>query len=102
MLAINLSTPNTILQTIKENFKQKRLQQNLTQEGLATRSGVSLGSIKRFETTGQISLEFLLNLALVLDCLDDFKDLAKENPKEYKTIDDLLKTKITKKRGVIK
>ncbi|MDX9814288.1 MAG: helix-turn-helix transcriptional regulator [Sulfurimonas sp.] len=102
MLAISLSTPNTILQTIKENFKQKRLQQNLTQEGLATRSGVSLGSIKRFETTGKISLEFLLNLALVLNCLDDFKDLAKQEQKEYKTIDDLLKTKPTKKRGAIK
>ena len=78
MLAININTPNSIKQRLKENFKEKRLFLNLTQEGLANRSGVSLGSLKRFETTGQISLESLLKIAFILDCLDDFLNIVKD------------------------
>ena len=63
MLAINISTPVSILDQLKLNYKQKRLQYDLTQVGLANRSGVSLGSIKRFEATGQISLESLLKIS---------------------------------------
>ena len=55
MLAINISTPKSIMQNLKDKFKQKRLSLNLTQEGLSNKSGVSLGSIKRFETSGEIS-----------------------------------------------
>ncbi len=102
MLTINISTPASMIETIKDNFKQKRLSLNLTQEGLSNKSGVSLGSIKRFERIGQISLESLLKLAFVLDCLDDFKNIANKNDEEYETMEDLLKSKSTKKRGVIK
>lgn len=102
MLTINIKTPASMIETIKDNFKQKRLSLNLTQEGLSNKSGVSLGSIKRFERIGQISLESLLKLAFVLDCLDDFKNIANKNDEEYETMEDLLKSKSTKKRGVIK
>ena len=67
MLAINIQTPSSMIETIKDSFKQKRLSFNLTQEGLSNKSGVSLGSIKRFETTGQISLESLLKIAFIPD-----------------------------------
>lgn len=102
MLAINIRTPNQIMFQLKENFKAKRLSLNLTQEGLANKSGVSLGSLKRFETTGQISFESLLALANVLDCLDDFLDIASQKPKEFNSMEQLLKTKSPKKRGSIK
>ena len=102
MLAINIQTPSSMLETIKDNFKQQRLSLNLTQEGLSNKSGVSLGSIKRFETTGQISLESLLKIAFILDCLDDFKNIAIVKSEKYETMDDLLKVKPIKKRGTIK
>ena len=102
MLSINIQTPNTIMQNLKDNFKQKRLSLNLTQEGLSNKSGVSLGSIKRFETIGQISLESLLKLAFILDCLNDFQNIAVVKNEKYETMDDLLKSKLTKKRGAIK
>ena len=102
MLAINISTPNSIMQNLKDKFKQKRLSLNLTQEGLANKSGVSLGSIKRFESSGEISFESLLKVALVLNCLDDFKNIANKKDKEYSSMDDLLKSKPIKKRGVLK
>ncbi|KLE06231.1 helix-turn-helix domain-containing protein [Aliarcobacter butzleri] len=102
MLAINISTPKSIMQDLKDKFKQKRLSLNLTQEGLYNKSGVSLGSIKRFESSGEISLESLLKVALVLNCLDDFKNIANEKDEQYESMDDLLKIKPIKKRGTIK
>lgn len=100
MLAIN--TPNSIMQHLRDNFKEKRLLLNLTQEGLANRSGVSLGSLKRFELTGQISLESLLKIAFILDSLDDFLDIAKVKDDEFKSMEELLKPKKERKRGVLK
>ncbi|MDY3201232.1 MAG: helix-turn-helix transcriptional regulator [Arcobacter sp.] len=102
MLAINISTPKSIMQDLKDKFKQKRLSLNLTQEGLSNKSGVSLGSIKRFETSGEISFESLLKIALVLNCLDDFKNIANKKDEQYDSMDDLLKIKPIKKRGAIK
>ncbi len=105
MLNINISTPSTMMQILKEKFKERRLALDLTQEGLSTKSGVSLGSLKRFESSGQISLESLLKLALVLECLDDFNTIADKKVTQVNSIDELIKitsTVKTKKRGKIK
>ena len=73
--------PVDILKATAENHRQLRKQAKLSQAELAMRSGVSLGSIKRFEQTGKISFEALLKLAHVLDRLADFDHLfvAKED-----------------------
>jgi transcriptional regulator with XRE-family HTH domain len=65
-----------------------RKQAGYTQSELARRSGVSLGSLKRFETTGQISLESLFLLIDVLGRLDDFDMILKpiENLKEIERL----------------
>ncbi|OHD98907.1 MAG: transcriptional regulator [Sulfurimonas sp. RIFCSPHIGHO2_12_FULL_36_9] len=102
MLSINLLTPHSIMEVLKSRFRQKRLNFDLTQEGLANKSGVSLGSIKRFESSGQISLDSLLKIAFVLECLDDFTNIANEKETSFSSIDELLKEKILKKRGTIK
>jgi transcriptional regulator with XRE-family HTH domain len=52
--------------------QQLRKKNGISQFELSKRSGVSFGSIKRFETTGQISLESLLKLAYFFNRLDDF------------------------------
>lgn len=71
-----------------EKEKAKRKYKKLTQQQLAERSGVSLGSLKRFEQTGEISLTSLLKLAFVLDSLKDFEKLF---PKlEYKSIQEII------------
>lgn len=103
MLNINISTPASVMEELKINFKQKRLSLDLTQEGLSKKSSVSLGSLKRFEKTGFISLESLLKLALVLECLDDFKNIALTPKEQINSLEDLktLKKPI-KKRGSIK
>lgn len=104
MLPININTPESIMQTLKDNFKNRRLSLNLTQEGLANKSGVSLGSLKRFESSGQISLESLLKLAVILECLDDFLHIAQEKKQTINSIDELLEQNqsVKKQRGRIK
>jgi transcriptional regulator with XRE-family HTH domain len=70
--AIN-KKPYDFLQEIALRHKALRKQAGFSQSELAKRSGVSLGSIKRFEREGQISLESLLKLTDVLNRLNDFE-----------------------------
>jgi transcriptional regulator with XRE-family HTH domain len=70
-----LKTPVEIMEDLALRIKSKRLELNLTQEGISSRSGVSLGSLKRFESTGQISLESLLKIAHAVNSLSEFETL---------------------------
>ncbi|MEA2017543.1 MAG: helix-turn-helix transcriptional regulator [Campylobacterota bacterium] len=103
MITINITTPDSIIEQLKIKLKQMRLSMNLTQDGLAKRSGVSLGSLKRFESSGNISLKSLLKLSLVLECLDDFQNIANPKKEVINSLDDILNTKVksTKKRGTV-
>jgi transcriptional regulator with XRE-family HTH domain len=104
MLNINISTPVSTMKQLKTKFKNRRLFLNLTQSGLSKRSGVSLGSLKRFESSGHISLESLLKLSLVLECLDDFGNIAEHKEKPIGSLDEIMQAKVksVKKRGSIK
>ena len=95
-----MKSQQEVLQDIVLRAKHKRLEQNLTQQGLSVRSGVSLGSIKRFERFGQISLKSLVDIALALGCLGDFEELFATN----QTPQSLFENKKGKqrKRGTIK
>ena len=80
--------PTDFLEDIALRHRILRKQAGFSQSELAKRSGVSLGSLKRFEATGQISLESLLKLAELLNRLDDFESLLKpiENLKEIEKL----------------
>lgn len=73
---------------IAKRMQKKRKANKLTQEQLAQRSGVSLGSIKRFERSGEISLSSLVKIAFILDCEDDFDGLFAK--KEYRSIQEVI------------
>ncbi len=70
-----LKLPSDILRSTAQNVAALRKDQRLTQQELAKKSGVSYGSVKRFETTGKISFESLLKIAEALQRLSDFEDL---------------------------
>lgn len=76
MLSLSLATTTDVRHGIVSRFKARRLAMNVPQQELAKRAGVSWSSLKRFEREGLISLDSLLNLAMVLGCLDDFDKLA--------------------------
>ncbi len=84
--------PFDVLVELASKHKILRKQKNYTQSELAQRSGVSLGSVKRFELTGQISLESLLKLSDVLNCLNDF-DLILKSTENLKHIEKLFSDK---------
>jgi len=88
--------PVSIAKKLALRLRKRRLFLNMSQKSLSEKSGVSLGSIKRFENSGEISLKHLLKLALVIDALDEFHNLFPE--KEYKSIDDILKSRKQKER----
>ena len=79
-MVVYINTAQEVQTGIAGRFKARRLAMNLTQSELAARSGVTFSSLKRFEREGLIALDSLLNLALVLNCLDDFDKLAAESP----------------------
>lgn len=80
--------PADWMQEMAQRHKMLRKQAGFTQSELARRSGVSLGSLKRFETSGQISIQSLFLLIDVLGRLDDFDTILKpiENMKEIERL----------------
>ena len=67
---------NDIAQKIVRLRKRKKI----TQKQLAARSGVSLGSLKRFEQSGEISLQSLTKIAIALDVENELEDLFNNVP----------------------
>lgn len=88
MIHLDAQTPETLSRQIAQRERQRRRERHLTQAEMTERSGVSLGSLKRFEQTGQISLDSLLRLAAVLGCSSDFDDLFKQP--EYTSIQEVI------------
>ena len=104
IMSIELKTPRDVQLELADRFKARRLARNLTQEGLAARSGVSWSSLKRFEHTGLIALDSLLKLALVLDCLGDFDRVCvDEGPNlAARSLDQILSEPKPRRKGRIK
>jgi transcriptional regulator with XRE-family HTH domain len=71
--------PTDVMSMLAEKHKLLRKKAGYSQSEAALRSGVSLGSLKRFETTGQISLESLCLLADLYDRLKDFDVIFKQD-----------------------
>lgn len=75
MERFSLQTPEQVSRSLASRLKALRLAKGWKQATLAERSGVSLASLRRFETSGQVSLQHLLDLAFALNRLDDFDTL---------------------------
>ena len=95
----SLKSSAELAKDISKRAKQKRIQLNLTQQELSERSGVSFGSVKRFEQKGEISLKHLLQIAIVLRTAGEFESLFKEQ--RYQSIEDVIreKSKTERKRA---
>ena len=89
MLSFLPKTPKEVQLLLKDKLKKQRKLLKITQQELATKSSVSLGSIKRFEQTGQISLESLLKITFVLEYLEDFEKVC-EREERYESIEEII------------
>ena len=98
MLAFNLSVPKDVSLQIAARVKARRLELDLTQEGLSARAGIKFATYRRFEQTGEISLRGLLQIGFALNALSDFDALFTR--KQYQTLDDVLNEQyVSRKRG---
>ena len=75
-------TPREIDAIIAQRIRNIRKRQKLSQEKLSEKSGVSLGSVKRFERSGEISLSSLTKIAIALKCEDELINLFEDHPFE--------------------
>ena len=73
-------TPAEINKQIAERLRNIRRRRKISQKKLSEKSGVSLGSLKRFESTGDISLLSLTQLAYALDLEDELETLFENVP----------------------
>ena len=91
--------PKALAQGIAQRVRVRRLELNLTQQALAKRSGVSLGSLQRFENQAEISLKSLLKLAVALNATAEFKQLF--SVANYQHIEEVIANQQnkTRKRG---
>ena len=81
-------TPEETILDLANRVKRIRKRRKISQEELSIKSDVSFGSIKRFESTGQISLISLVKITYALDLVDEIKNLFTNV--EYTSIDEVL------------
>lgn len=84
----NPKTPNDIAHELVEKIKQHRKKLKISQAQLATKSGVSLGSIKRFESKYEISLNSFIKILIALNLEQDLENLFTQ--KSYNSIDEVI------------
>ena len=65
---------------IANRMAQLRKRKKISQKELAARSGVILGSLKRFEQSGEISLQSFTKLAIALEVEGELEALFSEVP----------------------
>ena len=118
ILVVGISNPNEIARQIAARVRERRLELDLTQEGMAARSGVKFATeldltqegmaarsgvkfatYRRFEQTGEISLKGLLQIGFALNALSDFDALFSH--RQYQSLNDVLNEQnvVRKKRG---
>ena len=86
-MKFELKTTAEVAQTLAGRVKKLRLQNKWKRSTLAERSGVSEGSLRRFEQTNKISIENFLKLLSALGRLAEMDELLQ--PPTIRSIDDL-------------
>ena len=93
---INIYMPSEMSRILASKVRALRLQYRMKQATLSEKSGVPTISIRRFESTGKVSLPSLLKIAGALNCLDGFLGLFP--PLEAVTMTELEKLEGRKSR----
>ena len=73
---------------LAQRVRNIRKRRSISQEKLASMSGVSYGSVKRFDSTGQISLLSLTKIAMALDIADELRNVFSQVP--YRDIKEVI------------
>ena len=88
MEALIWETAEELDQKLAQRVRNIRKRRSISQQKLAAMSGVSYGSIKRFESTGQISLLSLTKIATALGMAEELRQLFTQVP--YLTLEEVM------------
>lgn len=80
MINLYQKTWTEINNDIAQKIVRLRKRKKITQKQLSARSGVSLGSLKLFEQSGEISLQSLTKIAIALDVENELEGLFDNVP----------------------
>ena len=69
------NTPSDIAVKLAEKMRSVRKRRKITQKQLAARSNVRYATLRKFEKTGQISLESFIKLAMELGLTNELNNL---------------------------
>lgn len=85
---VDVLTKQNVIMGLRDRFVKRRKEQKISQKELASLSGVSYASVRRFEKTCEISLSSLLKISEAINCLEDFNNVFNSqvitNLKDYK------------------
>ncbi len=79
-LLLTNTTPKDINKLIAGRIRNIRRRRKISQQELGEKAGVSLGSVKRFEQTSEISLMSLTKITIALGIDDEMKNLFADVP----------------------
>ena len=96
MISLEQKTSYDIGLEVAGRVRRRRKELRLTQAQLAAKSGMSLGSYKRFEQTGQIAFASLANIGIALGCEDDFDALFAR--RQYASMEEVLRAQEASRR----
>lgn len=82
-----LTDPDDIARQMASDFRQRRIEKNLTREQVAEKSGVAISNLARFEQKGLISLKNLISIAIALDYTSEIKGVF--SAPKYATMEEL-------------
>lgn len=88
MINLYQKTWSEINNEIAGKIIRLRKRKKISQKELALRSGVSLGSVKRFEQSGEISLQSLTKIAIALDVEGELESLFDNVP--FESIEEII------------
>lgn len=82
MICLTQKTSSELCKDIAKRLVAIRKRKSISQTVLAEKSGVSFGSVKRFEQTGEISLQSLCKIIIALNLERELDELFSEIPFE--------------------
>jgi transcriptional regulator with XRE-family HTH domain len=99
ILSVNEETADKLCRMVADRVRQRRLEMNFTQTGMAQKAGVNISTYRRFESTGEIAFLNLVKIATALNMTDDIHHLFAQ--RKYSSIDEVINSdKIeSRKRG---
>jgi DNA-binding transcriptional regulator YiaG len=83
-------SPKNAQKTLVAHLRARRLALGITQAGAAARSGVSLGTLRKFEQEGKISLESFVKLVMIFGDMQSVANSLKPVENSFSSIDQVI------------